>query len=287
MATIPQRTLQRPLYGLLPALAGANPALPDHWEDGLEWMPERPIPGGVAGVVACELAGFEIGDDQPPGVTYRPFVIWAADRCSRIASNRDRRGRAQRNLDAVASFLVEGEFWNGSLARGDDTDAPEDYGNNLFLAANGAEVVGDGPLAPQAALACLDEAFAAFAPGQRAYIHVTVGMADALKGPGSLERNGNLLMTAVQSIVVPGAGYTGDGPATAPGGDPVAAADGSVWAYATVAPEVRLGPVTFLEDFDRTVNTETVWASQVAAVTVDPYARLAVEIDLPHCTAGP
>lgn len=281
MVAIPQRTLQTPLYGLLAALAGSNPELPGKWLLGVEWTPEQAAAGGTAGVVACELEGFEGEPAQPGPERFIPYAIWAADRCSTLDRGRDRGARARRNLDAVRSFLVEREFWNGDVARAED-----EYAGNTFLAANGADVVSGAALSPTLGLACLEAAFAAFAPGQRAYIHAPVSVATLWFAAGAVEMQGNLMLTALRSIVIPGAGYTGDGPAAAPGGDPVPAGDGSVWAYATVAPEVRVGTVDTLEGEVPWTNDHVVRAWQPVAATVDGYARLAVELDLPHCAVG-
>ena len=108
---------------------------------------------------------------------------------------------------------------------------------------------------------------------------------------------GGVVQTINGTIVVPGGGYDGSGPALADGQPPSDAGQGAIWAYATDLVQVRLGPVQTspptdqLEDMlrsalNRDVNTVTVLAMRTAGVWWDGCCQFAAEIDADACGIG-
>lgn len=282
-----------PLYGLLlSARVGSNqapgdtgPAEPNRWEGGFGYAPENC--GGVIAVDACVPGDLDDDlPDNPDTVESRPVYLVAGDRCSPIDLTRDWQGRARRQLNAGTSARLARELWTGELAQAQTPDYP-----NAYLASADADVLSGAPLSPVNALACLEQGIAEAANGQRGMIHATPGTVTVWNAGGALRREGNLLLTILNTIVVPDAGY----PGSSPDGDD--AASGSVWAYGTTMVDVRLGEIQFHQmatsgrpnisarNLDRSANTVTVYAFRAASATFDPCAHVAAEIDLPACGA--
>lgn len=281
-----------PRYGLVvSARAGAtanlspsgtpSPSDAERWEAGFSWAPEGC--GAVQAVDRCVPGSLTIPDNPDVG-NFRPVALVTADRCAPWDLDRDWQGRARRQLLAGSPTALAREFWKGTLA------TAKGY-PNAFLASSGADVASASPLSPNDALACLEQGIAESANGQRGMIHCTVGTATAWQIGGALRREGALLLTIVDTIVVPDAGYDG----SAPDGDPAAA--GSVWAYGTTMVDVRLGAPVVPQPYDtsvagidgatitRATNTIEVYAWRAGAATWDGCAHVAAEINLPVCGA--
>jgi hypothetical protein len=89
---------------------------------------------------------------------------------------------------------------------------------------------------------------------------------------GLLEKRGNILVSPLGSIVVPGRGYNGEGPAGTPG--PGTSGPDLAWAFATTLVYVRLGPEEVIDPeaaavVDRSLNTIRVRAWQAASANWD------------------
>lgn len=102
-------------------------------------------------------------------------------------------------------------------------------------------------------------------------ILMTGGLAEYVR------RDGGLLLTRQDNIVVVDAGYPGTGPS----GEPVGA---TAWAYATAPVQIRISDLAVQSDpvqvVDRATNTITVWAERVFAATFDPCVHFAKEITI-------
>ena len=246
-------------------------SLPSRWENGLRWLPsscDNPDEGDYHDPCLDIDPTYEALPDQ---VLYTPFGIHVAEKCASMGQA-DMVGRVRNRLEAVQDFLIEREFWEGTF----QAAAGADYADNVYLTDGDATLL-SGPEAPIRALAEL-EAHAAAEISGRAVIHVTRKLATFLAAAQVVRREGNLLLTTVDTIVVPGVGYTG----TEPTGDPAPTTEES-YAFVTAMPTVRLGPVEVLgpgSNSVRTANTDEAVAGRVVAVTFDPCGFAAIRATL-------
>lgn len=271
-----------PRTGLLSALA-ALPAA-ERMATGIAWEPEACGYGGAFDPKLCSPSSLStIEPDAGPGLEEAvPFTVWGADVCATFQRDRDRTGRARRQLAAIESYQVARELWTGTLARAASPDWPNEY-----LAKPSSDVVTDGPAAATVALACLEQGIAEAGKGRRGMVHATPATITHWQVGGALRREGGLVLTINDTIVVADAGYDGSGP----NGEP--AADGSVWAYATELIAVRLGPVRYVPDvaesaeaLNRLVNTVVVRAERDAVLQWDHCIHIAAEVDIALCGIG-
>lgn len=223
---------------------------------------------------------------ENPGLVGAPgFVIWTGDKCSAFDfESRDFPGRAQRQLAAVRSYQVAHELWTGDEAS--SVTEPSDV-TFRWLAHLDSDTLTAGPTSPTDALAELEYALGQCGKGRRGVIHVTRHAATFLWSQQLLRREGNQLLTGLDTIVIADAGYDGSGPE----GQPMV--DGSQWAYATGMPIVQLGAERILPGrgdtgaaINRGTNTIEWRAEQKAAVGWDQCCHLAAEINLQLADIG-
>lgn len=249
----------------------------ERWESGFSYNPEAC--GDAAGVAdPCESNARNVdrADANPDLVEVEPFAVWAADTCSALDRGRDWQGRVRRQLEACRSKQIEAEFWAGTLATAEGWP-------NRFLRSEDSDVVTAGGTTPVAALACLEQGLADCKCGGRGMIHATPQLVTHWANTGLVRREGNQLLTYLDTIVVAGEGYTGDGP--------LASDTSNVWAYATGLVQIRLGAIEVYggltaDGVDRSDNTMTAYADQLAAVAWDGCCHLAAEVDLDRCGIG-
>lgn len=282
MQTVEPQPVRAPRSGL--ALLNAAPSITDadlHWLDGIRWSPE--IRAGASAIgIECGSNGERTPPSQLGMVEFVPFLVWAAEKCSTKGGGvRDWFGRARRALEAQQSFLVAGEFWNGTL--GEEL-------SNANLAASTATTVTSSAQTAQDGLAAIDSALTRRLLNRPGMIHCRPEMV-TLWAEWLRFESGTVLSPGGH-LIVADAGYTGDGPRSVPEGA-VNAADGtSQWVYGTDLVYVRLGKVetlpsdtdTIAEGVDRLVNNQTVWAERMAAIQWDEHAHLAAEISEPALT---
>lgn len=258
-----------------------GPYLPDRWTAGIAWQPEGCGEGFLYDASTCPPDNdIDVGVGRD-AIEANPYVIAAGDKCSPWELGRDWKGKAQRQLLASQSYLVAHELWTGEQAQ--DSGWP-----NRYLASLDSDVLTDGPESPTHALACLELGMAQAGKGRRGMIHATADVVTEWWARGMLRREGGLILTVLDTIVVPDAGYTGSGQYGQP------AADGSVWAFGTDVVQVRLGPIRYVpidetisaRNFDRSVNTVLFRAERDALATWDACVHVAVEIDLALCRIG-
>lgn len=206
--------------------------------------------------------------NRAPNGAFSPFGVVAYDRCSTFGwQANEYRARARRALAAVASTLVEAEYWEGTLVP-----------TNEHLADPHADLLG-AALGRQLALATLVQGLADTNAGV-GVIHARPFLVQQWLQDGALEVRSGKLYTKGGHLVVQGAGYTGTGPADEP------AAGGVEWAYATDNLVVLRGPVfttpdsdNVAEATDRATNTVVYRAEQAYAVITNHKAHLAVSVD--------
>lgn len=250
----------------------------NRWENGFAYLRECPGDGGV--IDDCDPDDTKDLVTRPGQVIFKPYPVWAGEVCSTQdrATNWD--ARVRRMLEADQWFWIERELWTGEKAQA------AGWADNRYLAHPDAIVVTNGPGDEVEALACLEQGRALRSRGRPGMIHATVAVVTLWLSHQLVARDGNLLRTALGTVVVPGAGYTGSDQ----GGNP--AAEGSVWAYATDLVYVRLGDVDVLGSAtDQTgvnysKNDVEIRAERYAAATWDGCAHIAAEIDASVCVEG-
>lgn len=263
----------------LPRSATSPVDTSDRWASyGITYTPETALSAGVDD--ACGPAAGTYTATMPGVVEWTSYGITVYDTCSAMRG-RDYAGRARRALDAATPKAVEAEFWDG--ARAQSASLP-----NLYLTKSTATVVNPTPgtaVSFARGLALLEQGLGDL--GTQGMIHCR---REALTNTAQLlRREGNLIRTMVDTIVVPGMGYSGLGP----DGDTDETPDpGQSWMYATGVVEYRQTPADLpawisegdtppSEVINRDTNQVTVHAWRSALASWDGYAHLAVLITLP------
>jgi len=266
-----------PRVGLIASAITPPTEQGERWQLGITYQPENCSGGGVGD--PCGGGSKTIGPNADI-VDYDPFYVWAGDQCSAFGFDaHDYIGRANRLLLASESFQIAREFWTGAQATASGWP-------NRFLASAASDVLSPGTgLTPIQALSCLEMGLADCNDGQRGMIHATRQVALLWAQNGLIKREGNLVLTINDTIVVADAGYDGSDP----DGNP--ATNGAVWAYATDMVTVRRGPIAvvpdkFSEAVDRSVNLIEYRAERLAAATFDGCCHLAVQIAADVCGIG-
>lgn len=265
--------------------ASRNGDTAPRWENGITYLPEPQSGHGT--LDPCAFDAGTLGEPVPPDlIVYDPFGVWAADGCTTMQSEaEDWRARALRLLEAATPWEVGREFWRGDQAEAHNGAFPGDLWANRYLTdGNATDLTGAGAADAVDALACLEEALTE-GYGARGMIHATRKVATLWQAANLLRREGRLLLTAFDTIVVPDAGYDGTGE------DGNAPAAGEQWAFATDMVKVRLGepvPVPAGEDgpasavrFD--VNKLVYRAERLAAVTFDGIRHFGIRVAVPAC----
>lgn len=212
-------------------------------------------------------------------VAFTPYGIRAEDRCSTLGFEaRDYIGRATRQLEAVTGKQVEKEFWAGAQTQASAT------GNQYLTDGTAVDVTATPGTAMtrQAGFEALEEALAGCGYGPRGMIHC---QPQVLPSPNqfALRREGNMLLSNLDTVVVPGVGYPGTSPA---GATPTA---GTTWIYATPLVDVRLSAPILVPDpaadgdwrfqaLDRERDDIVIRAMRFAAATHDGPCKFAALI---------
>lgn len=265
--------------GLIQSSPTVNDPPGTRWQAGFDYDVE-----GCSGGHTRDPRDHSTKDIEAPATnpSWDPYLVWGGERCSTLGSAaRDWQARARRLLAACEGAQIEEEFWTGAVAKAESFP-------NRYLASEDSDVLTDSdePTSLTDSLACLEQYLADCNCGQRGMIHATRQIVTHWTGLNLVRREGNLLLTIHNSIVVPGSGYDGSGPLGQ------AAAEGSIWAYATGLVEVRRdsdiqvlgGPNS--EGVDRATNTMEIRAERLAVASWDGCCHGAVEIAASLCGVG-
>lgn len=271
-----------------------HPATEREWLNGITWAPEScSLPddpyywecAGDGGSLPSEEKTIPAAETER---TAQTFDIWHGVACSTFGFRHNAElfnARAARNLLRWQSYLLEQEFWLGTIA----TTAGFD---NDFLAGTNpsSTVLNSGTdLNIVTALAELEQALSATLPGP-GMIHAQPRVVTAWASHGLVtpSASGRQLRTAQGHTVVPGGGYPGTRAALL---DP-ADADHSV-VYATGPVTIHLGVVRnesgpaldsaaglAADQIDRSVNDLLVRAERAAVIQEDGCAKFHALVDL-------
>lgn len=168
-------------------------------------------------------------------VNWVPPEVHEEDRCSAIGyGGRDFVGRATLLLDVATPKAVEAEFWNGAYALANSHP-------NLWLTKAGlaTDLTPASVPSRDRGFEILEQGLADSGFGGRGFIHCRPSEMPNLF---RVRREGNLLLTERDTIVVPGSGYPNLGPLGVTGATPAA---GQAWMFATGMVEYREGPMNF------------------------------------------
>lgn len=257
--TLASPPLSPPVINLVTSSRNPAPVDPDgkplRWELGFGYQPIPNVP--AAGYDWRADAAIDANDPQER-INVAPWLAEVSDKCSAIGfSEHAFVDRALAGLRAATPKQVETEFWTGAIAQA--SGCP-----NLYLAADVADILNPtlGTAVSQAeAFELLEQAIADAGCGGRGMIHVPAELTPILTG---VRREGNLLLTARDTIVVSGSGYDGSGPPSATGHAPTAT---TAWAYATGIVSTFIGD-PYLEPAGSEVTVLT--ARQVAPAGAEP-----------------
>lgn len=250
----------------VPVGDGEDSAKPRRWESGFQVWTE-----------GCEVAydyevcpdpqSFKDSDGQGELIKYKPYVIYATDKCSTFGSrDRDFYGRATRKLILAESTKLESELWTGAFGGNPSLTGWSDVGGAhepTTLAATGAQDALQG-------LAILDQGLSECSSG-RGMIHVRPFLMPELMAHRAVRREGNVYLSPMDNIVVPGRGYPGTGPS----GQAIGATE---WMYAnTGIVQVRHSEIIYTPrqddlaaQHDWAVNDRLIYVERVTHVALDP-----------------
>jgi hypothetical protein len=219
-----------------------------------------------------------------PIVTFYPYIVQAEDECSTWGFEaHDYKGRATRLVNHAARWQIEREFWTGLLAQANG------YPNNYLANASDPAYVlltpGAGPPSVARGQQILEDYLQQMGFGGQGMIHVQAQTAPNLLSarlvdgprPGTQQ-----LLSVLGNIIIPGAGYTGNGPAN------VAPSTGCAYMFATDIVTIRMDdddatevyPDTFAEALDRHTNLITFRAKKVAAASWDAAIHACIQVTL-------
>jgi hypothetical protein len=233
----------------------------DKWMGGIEMLPLSAV--GATGVVdicaSTEMAQLQ----REAGVRFQPFTIYATDNCSTFGSGSvDFRERARQKLSVVESFWLERELWENTLAA-----------TTPAFVTDTSTTVGAG-LGAVAAFSALDAAVASDLQDGRGMIHITLNAFEALQAETSMfRREGNVWYSPLDNIVVPGRGYTGNGPNPGGGANENAATATVVWAFGHPGIiQITRGAIQDLGTSDaelaRSINDKMVYAERSVGMVI-------------------
>jgi hypothetical protein len=248
------------------------------WEAGYGYSPEGCGEGGI-GLICPAPNTIKEACPNPAITAFNPYYVYAADKCSTWSyRERDFYGRAQRKLAVVESWYLENELMTDSLNLG-----------NSPIIDPAAVVVTAGAVSAINGLAAIEGAIADCSRGTgRMMIHVRPEILVLLAHNNGIRREGNVWLTPLDNIVVPGRGYPGTGPT----GQPIGSSE---WIYATSMVQIRRGKLVLTPEqeektadnpqgipaaaIDRRHNDIMVIAERIVSAAWDPTCcHLAAEV---------
>lgn len=248
----------------------------ERWTNGFTYLPDSCDAINPQAIQCLGSPGDKLPPDNADAVDYAPFLTFGGDKCSRMDVGRDREGRARRNLLATESWQVEAEFFDGLASKSVSPNLPNPF---LTDGTTADDATGGGsPLPSVRALARVEQAIMECLHGQRAMIHAQPELVSLWQAGGALRLEGNVLLTVLDSIVVPGSGYSGAGPDATP------AAAGTSWCYGTSLVYALQGSINLLgtapDWLNRTTNDVTVLVERTNALVFAPCCVKAVHASL-------
>lgn len=193
----------------------------NRWEGG--FVADLDGHGGAEIFEVCPEEGDEFEFTAAGGVaSYKPYVLYATDKASTYgtANVRNFYDKAQRKLLAGESAALESILWSGHGGAIETNpflaDGNGDYKNDAGVAACGAITqateITSSVTAVEQAFAILEHEMSNLSSA-RGMIHIRPVAFHKLVELGVVRREGNVWLSPLDNIVVPGRGYPGTGPA--------------------------------------------------------------------------
>lgn len=248
--------------------------------------------GGVNVFSVCpgdaETFDFE---DYPGGVaTFKPYVLYATDKSSTFGNDyTEMYDRAQRKLQAGESSALEAILWAGYSGATNENPFLGDGAGDYATTNVASGLACEGSLATSTISITASKVHEAFAvleqkigevSASRGMVHIRPQAFHKLVELSVVRREGNVWLSPMDNIVVPGRGYPGTGPT----GQVVGASE---WMYGHPGiVQIRRGGIDRLGEKDlasqvnRYTNDHEVIVQRVAHVLLDPTAQVfAIEFD--------
>lgn len=271
-----------PRFGLL---ASASPAPRDEgarWTTGIAYEPEGCVEGAT--LDPCEPTNIS-ASTKPGIVEWEPYILTVTEECSVFSSREERAERVRRLLTMDTERQLGAELWDGgigSTALLSDGSTP--WPNTWLANVADVDILSEsGPVGLVHGLACLEQYLASNNGGQQGMIHATAQTLTHWASFSLLRREGNRILTFLDTVVVVSPGYSGNNPDGAIGDD-------NVWAYATDMVTVRLTPIDVpAEDeftIDRENNTIGVTAARMALAEWERCRHAGVRLAMDLCDVG-
>lgn len=249
-------------------LTAAN-IVPDtgRWELGFDLVQEGPERFGAFVVPACPIPDNEDDDYEVPHAygdgddlactveNYQPFVIYVAEEVSTFgAASSAQVERVKRKLLTAEPAILEEQLWLGTFSPTD----PRLAGDATTNIADVTEVALTATSAWEA-LAVLEQTVSE-ASATRGMYHARPKVIHELLRAQTIRRVGNVYLTPLDNIVVPGRGYPGTGPD----------AEAVEWMFGHPGiVEIRRGEIDVKERYDHYTNNKQVIASRVVHVALN------------------
>ena len=244
----------------LVAIAGVVNETDDRFISGLTWMPEplRTESNGDIGTWKVDASNTAVsGSAISPAASGNAYGIWAAEKFTAIGADwTEMRERVTRKLGTYESRAIEAQLWSDSLG----------VNPNTKLAGSGSALAGaSGGQALIKGIGIADEAIAS--TWGRGMVHMRPQTLAAAAASYVLQKDGNVWVTPLGNIVVPGAGYSGLSPA---GSGSV----GDDFIYVTPPVEVHrsnivITPDSIVEATNRATNDVVLYAMRLVATIWD------------------
>lgn len=259
----------------VPLATNEDPAKPRRWESGFTVDSYGGETTTVSGNTTNNSSVYVYCSPDPAIVktakhggqvlSYTPFVISTSETSSTWPNRRDIYERATKKLVLAESTILEKELWTSTLGNPSLTTWTDSAGNvntPTTIALAGSQDAAQG-------LSVLDQAIASCTSG-RGMIHIRPILLQQLLLANVVRREGNVYLSPMDNIVVPGRGYPGTGPAAQ-------AVGATEWMYASVGiVEIRHSEIVWTppvgnlaQAVTRTTNDYTVWAERVTHAALD------------------
>lgn len=278
---IPGRELLPPRVSLLTSapVVEVDTITGTRWALGYSFRPQTC--GTDAQTFALTTSYEKLPGEAPEIVEIEPFGVMTPATCSAFGHattemQDELRAEARMKMRACESYQIEEEFWTGAKVSANPHLASTDSEDITNTAEYTTGMDADD------ALACMEGALGDCQCGRQGMIHMSRRLFTKLATTfAPFRREGARILTMLDTIVVPGAGY----PGTSPEGAESTAWE---WMYGTGIVTVRTEagediPRIVTQAVDRSVNTMTWYAEKAAAVDFDPCCHLAIKVALTPC----
>ena len=248
----------------------------DRWEAGFKLINEGVEASGIFATTLCppEDARDYVGGGA--NEDYQPIGLYATDSCSTWPNRRAYFDRAQRKLLAAESAVLEEQLWSSGILAGQPHLADTAGATNVSATVT----VPLTATSAKEAFAVLEQELSELST-TRGMIHLRPQVIHQLLEAQVVRRVGNIYLSPMDNIVVPGRGYPGTGPA----GQAVGATE---WMYAHPGVvQIRRGEIVRLSENDpnspivvRSTNDINVIVQRVVSVALDTSGgTLAIEFN--------